>query len=85
MTPGYPRSWLDKVPASVFGCLVPGELRVTLHPGDGFADDGFPFHIPVEEVPQDLRLPNTPIWIQFGENWKVLRIWRRDEDGVDDD
>jgi hypothetical protein len=26
----YPREWLERVPAVVFACLVPGEFRILL-------------------------------------------------------
>jgi hypothetical protein len=76
----YPRPVLDRVQAVVFGCLIPGELRVILNPGVGLADGGSPADVPVEAIPPDLRVPNTPIWIRFDEDWKVLRVWRRHED-----
>jgi len=30
----YPREWLERVPAVVFAYLVPGEIRIILHPAD---------------------------------------------------
>lgn len=79
MTPRpYPSEWLDRVPAVVFACLRPGELRVVLHPGAGLADGGSPLDVPAALVPPDLWLPNTPLWVQLDTDFRVLRVWRRD-------
>ena len=77
---GYPPTGRERVPAVVFGCLVPGELRVILHPGAGHVDGGVPMDLPTEEIPPDLRVPNTRLWIHFDGSWNVLRVWRRDDD-----
>lgn len=74
----FPREWLDRVPAVVFACLIPGEIRVILHPGVGLAEGGAPRDVPVDQIPFELRMPNTPLWIQFDEDWNLLRVWRRD-------
>ncbi len=74
-----PREWLDRVPAEVFACLIPGELRIILCPGVGLANGGAPRDVPVEQIPYALRTPNTQLWIQFDEDWNILRVWRRDE------
>jgi hypothetical protein len=75
----YPREWLERVPAVVFACLIPRELRITLHPGAGLADGGAPHDVPIEIVPPELRLPNTPLWVQLDDAMNVVRAWRRDE------
>jgi hypothetical protein len=75
----YPREWLERVPAVVFSSLQPGEIRLILHPGAGLAGGGAPRDIPVAQIPQDLRTPNTPLWIHFDEDWNVVRVWRREE------
>lgn len=75
-----PREWRQRVRSVVFGCLVPGELRVILHPGAGLADGGVPRDVPTEAIPADLRMPNTPLWIDFDDDWTVLRAWRRRDD-----
>jgi hypothetical protein len=75
----YPREWLDRIPAVVFGCLLAREIRIILHPANGLADGGVPRDVPVEQIPSDLRMPNTPLWIQFDEEWSILRVWRREE------
>jgi hypothetical protein len=74
----YPQEWLDHVPAEVFGCLRQGELRITLMPGVGHLDGGAPFDVPIEQVPAELRMPNTRLWLQLGEDLQILRAWRRD-------
>lgn len=75
----YPREWLERIPAVVFACLIPGEFRIMLHPGVGLADGGSPLDVPVDEIPFDLRVPNTPIWVQLDDSFRIMRIWRRDE------
>jgi hypothetical protein len=79
----YPREWLERVSAVVFACLIPGEIRIILHPGVGLADGGTPRDVPVEQIPFDLRMPNTPLWIQFDEDWNILRVWRREVEEAD--
>ena len=74
----YPSQWRERVPARVFACLLPGELRLTLYPGVGLADGGRPIDVPVECVPPDLRMPNTNLWVRFDEAWQVQKVWRRE-------
>jgi hypothetical protein len=66
-TRSYPREWLEKVPAQVFACLRPGELKILLHPGNGFVNGGAPHDVPAALVPPDLWVPNTPLWVQLDE------------------
>jgi hypothetical protein len=75
----YPREWLDRVPAVVFACLIPGEFRVILYSGVGLAYGGIPYDIPTEVIPFELRLPNTPLWVQLDDEWNVIRVWRRED------
>ena len=85
-SPGYPREWLDRIPAIVFACLRPGELRILLYPGLGLADGGAPRDVPAGLIPPDLRMPNTPLWAQLDGDLKIVRVWRREipkEDGGD--
>jgi len=77
---GYPREWLERVPAVVFASLRPGEIRIIIHPGDGMADGGRERDVPFEQIPAELRMPNTPLWIHFDDQWNILRVWRREED-----
>lgn len=67
------------VPAVVFGCLLHGELRITVHPGVGLADGGIPWNVPIELVPPELRLPNTKLWVQLNDRREIESITRRDE------
>ena len=66
-----------RVPAIVFASLRKDELRITMYPGTGHADYGGP-DVPMELIPPDLRMPNTPLWIEFDEGWKIRRVSRRD-------
>jgi hypothetical protein len=74
----YPREWLDRVPAEVFACLLPGELRIVLLPGVGLAHGGAPRDIPAALVPPELWVPNTPIWVQLDDAFDIVRVWRRE-------
>ena len=74
-----PSDWFEQIPAVVFGCMTPGEIRIVLMPGAGMADGGLPQDIPLSAVPIDLRMPNTPLWVRFDENMKVSRVWRREK------
>ena len=77
--PKFPREWLERVPAQVFACLTPGELRIIVHPGNGFVDGGAPWNVPVDVIPPELRIPNTRLWLQLDDEMKILRVWRRDD------
>jgi hypothetical protein len=79
MNPKYPQEWLEQIPAEVFGCLLPGELRIVILPGSGPLNGGALRDIPIETVPHELRMPNTRLWLQLDENLKIVRVWRRDE------
>jgi len=59
----YPRQWLERVPAVVFACLIPGEIRIILHPGVGLADGGAPLWIHFDEDWNLLR-----VWSRESEN-----------------
>ena len=76
---GYPREWLERVPAVVIACLLPGEMRILVAPDVGMLDGGAPYDVSIAQIPLELRMPNTPLWIHFDEDWNVLRVWRRDE------
>jgi hypothetical protein len=73
-----PPEWFDRIPAVVFACLVPGEIRIILHPGVGLADGGAPRDVPVSIIPPELRMPNTALWVQLDDGMNVLRVWRRE-------
>lgn len=77
--PSYPREWLDRVPAIVFACLLPGELRIIVRPGVGLAGGGAPWNVPVERIPPELRMANTPLWLKLDEQMNILQAWRREE------
>jgi hypothetical protein len=75
----YSKEWLDRVPAVVFACLFPGEIRVILLPGVGHVDGGVPLDVPLGIIPPELCMPNTRLWLQFHEDMSIRRIWRREE------
>jgi hypothetical protein len=75
----YPSDSLNRVPAEVFACLIPGELRIILYPGVGLADGGSHRDVPTCIVPPELRMPNTPLWVQIDNQINVLRVWKREE------
>jgi hypothetical protein len=67
----------ERIPAVVFGCLLPGELRIILHPGAGVADGGVPLNVAIDGIPAGLRLPNTELWVHLDEKRRLVRAWRR--------
>jgi hypothetical protein len=74
------QKWHEKVPAEVFGCLIPGELRIVVVPGNGLANGGAPWDVPIEIVPAELRMPNTHLWVCFNDEMKkIIQVWRREE------
>lgn len=73
-----PRQWHERVPAVVFACLLPCELRIIVRPGAGLADGGAPWNVPVELFLPELRMPNTALWLKFDERMNILEVWRRD-------
>jgi hypothetical protein len=75
----YPREWLERVPAIVFACLIPGELRIILHPDFGLAHGGAPRDVPMNHIPFELRMPNAPLWVQLDDDLNIVRVWRREE------
>lgn len=79
MTLKAPHQLLQPVPAVVFACLLQGELRIIVHPGEGQADGGIPWNVAVDRIPPELRMPNTPLWLQFDEQMNVVQVWRREE------
>jgi hypothetical protein len=74
----YPREWLEQVPAAVFARLNNAEVRILLHPGNGLAEGGAPRDIPIEQIPVELRMPNTLLWVQLDDDMRIARVWKRD-------
>ncbi len=74
----HPAEWRQRVPAEVFGCLLHGELRIVLWPGLGIANGGAHWDVPVDQIPLDLRLPNTRLWLQLDEDLRITRVWPRE-------
>jgi hypothetical protein len=66
----------ERVPAVVLGCLLRGELRIVVLPGLG---GGAHFNVPLELIPFDLRMPNTPLWIKFDHQFNINKVVRRDQ------
>jgi hypothetical protein len=60
--------------AEVFACLIPGEIRIVLLPGRWHGETR---DLPVSIVPFELRLPNTPLWVEVDDNGNIVRVWRR--------
>lgn len=75
----YPREWIEKVPAEVFACLLPGELRINVLPGNGHVNSGAPWNVPVDVIRLELRMPNTRLWLEFDDDLNTVRAWRREE------
>lgn len=76
----YPREWTERIPAEVFACLIPGEMRILLCPGVGLANGGAPRDVAMDLIPFELRVPNARLWVQMDEELReVIRVWRRVE------
>jgi hypothetical protein len=54
--------------------LTPGEIRVVLLPG---RFHGETLDLPTSAVPFELRMPNTPLWVQVDDGGGVVHVWRR--------
>ena len=78
----YPREWLERVPAVVFGCFLPGELRLILDPGAGHAGGGAERNVHASLVPAELRMPNTLLWVELNDSMEIVRVWRRDQEDM---
>jgi hypothetical protein len=76
----YSHGWLEPAPATVFACLLPGELRIEfLHvDGNPYAVFGTHRDVSIGMVPSDLRMPNTSLWVQFNGKGDIIRVWRRE-------
>ncbi|QDV48076.1 hypothetical protein [Gimesia fumaroli] len=48
-----------KFPAKVLASLRPGYLTVSIWYGLGMTDGGIPHEVPIDDIPFDLRLPNS--------------------------
>jgi hypothetical protein len=75
----FPKEWLERVPAEVFACLIPGELRIIVFPGYGQANGGAPWDVAAELIPPHLRLPNTQLWLRLDNEMNILAVWQRQE------
>jgi hypothetical protein len=71
---------LEQVAAVVLACLIPRELRIVLLPTVlcGIAR-GAERDIPIDVVPFNLRMPNTPIWVKFDDELNIVRVLERNE------
>jgi hypothetical protein len=69
-----------RVHASVFASLLPGEIRIVVLPGDGFANGGALWDVPTTMVPCDCRMPNTLLWFTYQEGGTALGIEPRAAD-----
>ncbi|QDU00405.1 hypothetical protein V6x_00780 [Gimesia chilikensis] len=49
----------SKVSAKALASLRPGYLTVYIGYGQGLADGGIPYEVPIDDIPIDLRLPNS--------------------------
>jgi hypothetical protein len=54
-------------------------LRIIGQPDIGLADGGIAWNVPVELIPRELRMPNTPLWLKLDDQMTILQVWRRDE------
>ena len=67
-----------RTPAKVLACLGPREIRIILFPGLGLADGDIPIDVPRDQIPFDLRTPNTLLWLEFDQDRNVVTAVRRE-------
>lgn len=68
----------SRIPARVLACLTHNTITVILHPGAGLADRGVKIILPIEDVPPDLRMPNSEFDVIFDEEaWRCTTVVRR--------
>ncbi|QDV15466.1 hypothetical protein Pan153_00800 [Gimesia panareensis] len=65
-----------KTPAKVLASLRPGYLTVYFGYGQGLADGGIPHEVPIDDIPFDLRLPNSEFTLILDCNGQILGVER---------
>ncbi|QDT24787.1 hypothetical protein Enr10x_00790 [Gimesia panareensis] len=65
-----------KTPAKVLASLRPGYLTVYFGYGQGLADGGIPHEVPIDDIPFDLRLPNSEFTLILDCNGQILSVER---------
>jgi len=76
---------VERTPARVLACLGGREIRIILFPGFGLADGGIPMDVPLDQIPLELRTPNTLLWLEFDNDRNIREAARReptDRDGM---
>lgn len=71
-----PKDKLERVPARVFACLRPGELRLFLWPENEFR--GPEVDVPIYLIPPSHRILNSQLWVRLDQSLRVLEAWPRD-------
>ncbi|QDU12307.1 hypothetical protein CA11_00840 [Gimesia maris] len=67
----------SKFPAKVLASLRPGYLTVSIGYGQGLADGGVPYEVPLDDIPFDLRLPNSEFTVIIDPtNGKIIGVER---------
>jgi len=59
------------IPAEVLAVLSSGTVRVVLAPGEGLADGGIPYELPLHLLPAELRLPGTKLWVELDREGNI--------------
>lgn len=67
-----------RTPAKVLACLGSRQIRIILFPGLGLADGGIPIDVPLDQIPFDLRTPNSLLWLEFEQDRNVVAAVRRE-------
>lgn len=64
-----------KAPAKVLACLRSGYLTVSIGHGLGIAEGGILYEVPMQDIPFELRLPNSVFTATIDRvNGQIIRV-----------
>lgn len=66
----------SSIHAKVIGAFVPGYVRVCIGTGMGMMDGGKDIEVPIEQIPVDLRMPNSEFMLLFDAGHQISGVER---------